>query len=410
MAEVVDLRPYLLGLLRNWAWIMGVAVVAAIAAFISSSFTPPLYEASVLVVVTNPQQIVLSSLINQAVEPHYNTLNKAPQPLRALPEVAMSDAVLARVLQRITPPIPGIETVDDLRKKVTAESGQDLSVAHLTVRLEDPVQAAGIATLWGTVFIEVSSQLYGDSGGTGVGLFQAQLEETTLQLEMAEQAMIDFQNHNNLALLQNELDALLQSHRHYLAQQETTRFLLEDITTLRAQIAAQPATNAVTVADQVTALLLQVQTLSIDAPLPVQFQLEATNSAATSNQAQLVLLDNLTLALQTKQATIESQLGQLEPQILALQSQKQVVETENTRLLRAYQVAEESYVALARRVEEEKITANGVNRGVKMAYEAVVPEDPLSSHRLVNTAVAGLSGLVMGLLGTVVLELWKQRK
>lgn len=331
VVEVVDLRPYFLVILRNWAWIVGMAVVAAIVSFVLTSSTPPLYEASVLVVVTNPQQIVLSSLTNQSIEPYYNTLNKAPQPLRALPEVAMSDALLARVLQQIVPPVPDIETVDDLRRKVTAESGQDLSVAHLTVRLEDPTRAAEIATLWGNVFIEVSSQLYGDSGQAGVKLFQAQLDEATLQLEMAEQALIDFQSHNNLILLQNELDALQQNHRRYLTHQETTRLLLQDIFTLRAQIAAQPASSSVTVADQITALLLQVQTLSLDTTPPVQIQLDATNSA-TTNQAQLVLLDNLTQALETKLATIESQLGLLEPQILAVQYQRQIAETENARL------------------------------------------------------------------------------
>ena len=83
MEEEIDLRPYIEALISKWYWIVGAAVVAGIVAFIVSSMLPPSYEATALVAVTQPTEIVEFDARIRSVD--------ETQPLKAYPEIAMSD-------------------------------------------------------------------------------------------------------------------------------------------------------------------------------------------------------------------------------------------------------------------------------------------------------------------------------
>jgi uncharacterized protein involved in exopolysaccharide biosynthesis len=57
MEEEIDLRQYITVLMRRWYWIAGLALAAAVVAFGVSSILPPTYEATALVVVTQPRYL-----------------------------------------------------------------------------------------------------------------------------------------------------------------------------------------------------------------------------------------------------------------------------------------------------------------------------------------------------------------
>jgi uncharacterized protein involved in exopolysaccharide biosynthesis len=44
MEEEIDLRKYITVLIKHWYWIIGLAVVAGVLAFVISSVTPPIYK------------------------------------------------------------------------------------------------------------------------------------------------------------------------------------------------------------------------------------------------------------------------------------------------------------------------------------------------------------------------------
>jgi uncharacterized protein involved in exopolysaccharide biosynthesis len=88
-------------------------------------------------------------------------------------------------------------------------------------------------------------------------------------------------------------------------------------------------------------------------------------------------------------------LAGLEPQLLLLQQQKQEAETKYNRLLRDQTVAGETYIALAHKVEEERITSADTNSGARLASEAAVPRKPVDRSRLVVAAIAVFAGLIV---------------
>ena len=55
MEDEIDLRAYIEVLLRHWKWIIALAVLAAIAAFVVNSLLPFTYEADSVVIVTEPR-------------------------------------------------------------------------------------------------------------------------------------------------------------------------------------------------------------------------------------------------------------------------------------------------------------------------------------------------------------------
>ena len=105
--------------------------------------------------------------------------------------------------------------------------------------------------------------------------------------------------------------------------------------------------------------------------------------------------------LETRLEHIDETLVGIEPQMLTLQEQKQETETESVRLNRDVNVADETYMSLARKVEEERITSDQIASVVKLASEAAVPEKAESRGRLLNTAV----GIFLGLFAATIVIL-----
>jgi uncharacterized protein involved in exopolysaccharide biosynthesis len=120
-----------------------------------------------------------------------------------------------------------------------------------------------------------------------------------------------------------------------------------------------------------------------------------------------VFLDGLVATLEARAEEIAARVAALEPHMLALQQQLQEIQTEESRLTRARDVARETYVTLARKVEEVRIAAEDTSGEVRLASRGSVPEKPVSPRKMLNTAMAGVLGLTLSVLGILTLEWWR---
>ncbi len=402
MEEEIDLREYLLVLIKYWKWILGTTVVAAVVALVVSFLLPPTYEATALVAVTKPRYVM-------QFDPRIETLNNIQPAYKAYPELASGDEILQEVLARLNPRPEKLETLRDLQGMVTAKSGADPSVIRLTVRHRDPEAAAHIANLWAEIFVRRANEIYGTEAQSQLQFYQGQLERARAELTAVEEALVEFQARNRASVLQNQLDSYRQMQADYLADQRQITYIVQDIQGLREQLSRQPADQPATLADQLTALFLQIKAFNVQASAPIQLQVD---SAATLSEKslpeQIAFLDDLVRVLEAKSAEIEGRLAELEPQILALQEELQQIHTEEDHLTRARDVARETYMTLARKVEEARIAAEDASTGeVRLASQAAVPEKPASPRKLLNTAVAGVLGLMLAVFGAFVTEWWR---
>jgi len=399
MEEEIDLRAYVLVLLKYWKWILGTTAAAAVVALVVSFLLPPTYEATALVAIQAPQYVM-------QFDPRFETLTRQPA-YKAYPDLAEGDEVLETLFARLNPRPVEIETLRDLREMVEAKAGTDPSVVRLTVRARDPQEAARIANLWAELFVAHANRVYGASDEE-LRQLEGQLAQAQAELEAAEQALIEFQARNQASILDARLDSLKSDQAHYLADQRSITYILQDIQALREQLARQPDERPASLADDLTTLFLQIKAFNAQASAPIQLQVNSAESLSNKSIGETIaLLDDMARALEAKSAEIGQRLEELRPQILSLQEQLQEVYTESDRLTRQRDLAKETYTALARKVEETRIAVQGAQSTARLGSRAAVPEKPASPRKLLNTAVAGALGLMLSVFGAFVWEWWR---
>jgi len=411
MEEEIDLRVYVEVLIRYWKWIVGLALVAAVTAFVVSSLLPPTYEASAVVIITQPRY-------QMQFDPRFETVGEWTPAYKAFPTLAISDETLQGVIDTHTPsPEAHIEEwkLGTLAGMVEATSEGDPSLVVLKVHSRSPEDTAAIANLWADRFTTLGNSIY---GGTekDVTFFEEQVAQAKQVLDESDAALIEFQARNQASTVNAQLSSYRQTQTDYLADQRTIAYIVQDIQGLRDQLAQQPGGRATSLADDLTTLLLQIKAFNLletkdrDAQTTAPIQLQVNSAASLSDKSlaeQIAFLDDLVTTLEAKSSEIYGRLTELEPQILTLQQQLQEIDTENDRLTRACDLACETYMTLARKLEEARIAAQEENGVLQVGSYTAVPEKPVGPRRLLNTAVAGALGLMLGVFGVFAVEWWR---
>ena len=151
--------------------------------------------------------------------------------------------------------------------------------------------------------------------------------------------------------------------------------------------------------------LLQVKALDAQASTPIQLQVNSGESISDKSPAeQIAFLDDLVAILEAKSSEIDGRLAELEPQTLALQERPQEVTAESERLVNARDLASETYLTLSRKLEEARISAQEENGVLQVGSYAAIPEKAVSPRKLMNTAVAGALGLMLGVFAAFALH------
>jgi uncharacterized protein involved in exopolysaccharide biosynthesis len=399
MDEQIDLRPTVEYLLRYWWAPVGIAVALAALAAVYALTRPDSYQASALVVVGEPGQRVI-------LDPRFEVNDRPDELLNVYPELALSDEVLSAVLPDVDAASEGaINTVPALRESLRVERGNDPRLMYLRGHHADANLAAVMANAWAREFVDLANRVYGNQGGQ-VDFYESQLEQSARDVAAAEAALTDYQGASRLTLATNQYTALSELQQALLAEQNSAKLVLNDIGSLRRQVSEA---QDVTFADQYTALLLQVRALGGRGESG-GLQLQVTNDTTlttASRQEQLDLLDSLALTVETAMGTREEELDDLEEALLAAQVQIQVETAELTRLTRNRDVAGETYTAIARKLDEERLLAGQATQGIQLASRAIVPDSPASKVSVNRLVMAAVVGFLLG-LAVVLAKMWRE--
>ncbi|MCA9941228.1 MAG: hypothetical protein KC418_21455 [Anaerolineales bacterium] len=394
MEQEIDLEKYVLLLLRGWKWVLGAALLLAVVAFLISTLLPATYEATTLMSTSRTR-------FDLEFESRFKTVEDYQNAFRAFPELAMSDQVLESLSEQIGLVNNQPLTLAELRTRLAAELGADVSLIRLHVRGKESENVAAWANMWAAIFVESANEVYGLQPAAETEFLTSQLAQVSVELEMAEQALIDAQQEDRVAVLRNQLDTDINLHRSLLGQQNDAQLLLQDIQRLRDQIATQPAGSGVgSLSNPLTTMLLQIKAYGAATDIPVFLQVGSDVTAITQMpaSAQIATLDGLSQALQTQMSEADAQLTTLETQILAEQVTYQTAVTEQARLQRTYDLTKETYMTVARKMEEVKISTQDQTQYVRLASEASPPTEPISPKRMLNTFIGAVLGGLAGVL------------
>lgn len=403
LEQEIDLERYVLLLLRGWKWVIGGALLLAVLAFVVSTLLPPTYEATVLISTSRTR-------FDLEFESRFRTVEDFQNVYRAFPELAMSDQVLKALSDQIGPVEGESRTLAQLRGQVEAELGADVSLIRLHVRNEKPEMAASWANIWAAIFVDSANGFYGLHPAEEMEFLTSQFTQAGAELQLAEQAVIDAQQQDRVSILKNALDADVSLHRTLLQQQSHALLLMQDIQRLRDQIADR-AGSAETGSqpDQLTTMLLQIKAYAAatDSPVFLQVGSDAEAIVQMPSSAQIATLEGLIQALETQMQEINTQRATLETQLLSEQTAYQTAVTEQNRLQRDYDLSKETYMTVARKMEEVKISAQDQTQYIRLASEASPPTKSVSPQRLLNTLIGAVLGGLLG-ISIVFLREWRR--
>lgn len=387
MYQEIDLRPFVKQLLRGWYILGGFGLVLALLAFVFSSLQTFNYQATALVVVTRPRY-------NLQFDPRFQTITSNPPPFGAYPELAMSDQLLQEVMNQAAIPAGSYETVEALADAVNARLGVDSSLIELTVKAPNAEIAAITANSWAELFVRHANALFSSQSDEAVATFELQLTQAQVNLAIAEQALADFAAQNRTQVISNQLDSLVQLHANYLQNQGMVAVISQYTADLSQQVSQNPA--GLSSADQLTALLLQLQAYNHQSDLPFQIAVNDLDSlSALGRDEQINYLNHLQQTLSGRQERLNEQLSGLEPQILDLQQQLQLAQSEQSRLTDSRDVARETVLTIRRKLDETKIATQNVGGVMVVASRATPPDVPLGRNRIGNTLAGGAIGVVL---------------
>ncbi|MBK7216429.1 MAG: hypothetical protein IPH95_04995 [Candidatus Promineofilum sp.] len=399
MEETVDLRPYLAALGR-YLWLIGGAVVLAIVIAVAIYLMSNDYEAIALLTVPEPtEQLQFDARIT--------TTMRSMQNLTVYPELAKSSDLLNRVLAHAIELTDGrIATLAQVRDMTTLTTSADNRLVRLVVTDEDPEVAAALANIWAEEFVITIETLFGRGG---VAYFDDQLQQASQELRAADDALVAFQTTNRQGIVDNELMALTDRQRALLADESRYRRVLADIQLLRRQL-ENNTTDVVTLSDQLSALTVQLRAYETTQATPVapQFQINIGADAQLSTTLRAELLQQLEALRVSVEAALtdnQTQLESLAAPIFALQTEKQQLFNQGERLLSAQEVAQETHVIVARKIDEERVAAGETL--ARVAGHAVVPDKPARPNLLALVSLLSLAALIPSILLVLFLTWWR---
>lgn len=398
MEDEIDLSKYLNVLRRQWKLIAGVTIFSALVALAISFLITPTYEATALIAVTRPQfQLQFDSRIP--------TLPEQQQPYKAFPELAISDELLTQVMtnlgNRLAPQDRDLMT---FQKRFKAEAGADPSLVRLSATGTDPQRVQTIVNTWAELYVTYLNELYRQQS-SNAAFFETQAIEARNKLEMAEQALIDYQARNAINIVSAQLAAKQATLSSYYDALQTIPLIIQDARSLQQQLLQQTKDAPTTLADELSALYLQVDALNSQTVVPIQLQVGSTGSlAGRTADEQAALLETLIKTLQDKLVEIQQRVVALQPDILALQKEQQAAQTDLDRLTRDRDVTRDTYLALTRKLDESRVAAQDTTGGVQLASPAAVPTEPVTPRKGLNVIFGGVLGLLIGIILAVVVD------
>jgi polysaccharide biosynthesis transport protein len=404
LEDEIDLRQYILVLVRYWKWIVGGAVLAAVAAFLISLALPTTYEATAIITITRPPYLL-------QFDSRVLTVGNAIPIYRAYPELATSDDVLQILAGRLDSP-GNKYNLETLKRRTKAVAGSDLSLLRLSVRAESPHEAAYLVNLWADLFVTQANQRFGVNSEQHLQFFEDQLSQSYLEMEIVQQRLIDFQAGNRIGLIETYLTAHTEGQLEYLAEQRKVVALIREIEGFRQQLGYHSPQAQLTQTDRLTALFLQMKVFEIEQIAVLQIQLEEViasngNDSLTVSQ-QIDRLDSMILFLEAKSLDIATRLAAIEPEILQMQREHEAFKVHEQQLTSALNIREETYKTVARKVEEARIAAQDETGEVQLASYAAVPSQPVAPRKVINTAVAALFGFMITIVAVFSIGWWQQ--
>lgn len=387
--EFIDLRS-ILKVIGKWRKvIIGGTLLAVLTAGLLSFFVlPPVYEAKALLLVT------LATDKQQTAQPSGEGVEGVVEPLTRIPVLTIntylgqlqSEELMRRVISRLKLD-PAVYTPKSLAQMVNASVQKDSNLIELTVQNSDPKLAADIANAVCKEFLELLSQKNQEQMGRSVDLLQKQRQQTEKELEKAIQELKKFQSQpRGVAVLEEEFKLKASNLANYKSQMDSLNVEIQQLQAgvdlLESELANTSPVIEVQRLDPVSGKVLEGKD-SNPVYVDLSEKLADKKAALAEKEAQLAAIGSLTSGLTADIDKLNAELNEKKAQQDRLQAEvDRLKETLNT---------------LSKKITETQI-AKSLDIGrttVVVVSDAATPTQPVKPRKALNTAVAGVLGLML---------------
>jgi capsular polysaccharide biosynthesis protein len=458
--DEIDLRPYITGIIQHWWLILILVVVFAAIGLGFSIIQPRKYEAAATILLTRSRPTL--SLAQQF--PTVNEPVDATSRMNAFLSLAQSDALTVETLKNLGDKLPIADReIGALKKHIQISSQGDAVI--VTATANNPSLATDIANTWANQVVTAINLAY--SGAQLPPEIQTQITSAQKEYQGAQTALEIFMQDNQKAFLQarvneaqNLLDKLTLDRTNQVAyftqRKETMDQLANQATALKQLLQNGNGSAAAGVGDAIAVLKArasvfglitnptnpttstttndtnQTSTMPPSASPPgvnpdmvINLQLSEAATMGGTPDAYGKDLDNLIQLAKIESASADENLknlgqeviqgqgydfiSQTAAQIQDLQTQLERVRAQERVLTSQRDLAWNAYQALAQK-QTEIITTVPTSDQVTLAVQAVPPQKPTSRGTVRNVLIAGMLGLLIGVLWVFGTQWWQSTK
>ena len=408
-----ELQEYINVLFKHWKLVLGITAITVTMAAAFALLRPPLYEAKVTFEIIKPRYYL-------EFEPRFRSVEVSEIPYQVYTALLKDPRLEKRVLDALgkttTYSDLSIKTLDGM---ATISFGSEPSIFYLKVRSNDAKEAAQIANIWAELYVQRVREIYGLPGEEN-HVYEL-LEAAERNLESKEGALKEFRQKTGLDLLESAypggapsagqtrpmdihgqfgilgktLEIKLQTLADYQSARDGIRLMLQEAEKLQEAVSRDKMSPSIAI----YSLMMDFFSTGI-MNSRADIALSGSQIGGQSPQD----LETFIAALQIKETALSTAMEQLSEEILQLQGELAEKRQELDHLRRERDIAEEVYIILARKAEESKIAAQAEGERVRIASLAVEPSKPVDRRRGIKVSVAGILGLVIGVLGAFLME------
>lgn len=418
--EEISLRELIETLIKGWKLIAIITAICVLAAGILSFFIiDPTYEAkSVLMASFATDKLVNISKNGDSVEGILNTISTYPVlTIQTYKEQIKSPKILQQVIEDLNLSEKEITRVG-LRDMIALEAIKDTNLIEIKVSSSDPELAANIANAMSTRFTEFVTDLSKQQASKSSKFLKAQIESEKSKLDEAslelKRIMAQPRGVDELASEQAAKLELLSEYKVGVVEKEVA------LNKLKAGLAAAEeelkntpqilVTNKSVSEDQLLGRIVsEKNNMSAAEASSITMKNEEINSVYLNLSSQ-VSNYKMDISEATKELELmKSKIDQTQKEIEKIQSELAEKRHELNLVQRNVDIAQGTYDAFLKKYEEIRVaeTTEMGESTINIVSPALVPIKPVGPRKMLNVAVAGVLGIMLGVFIAFFKEYWK---
>ncbi len=397
--DEIDLRAIALTLWKARKMILITTLAAAVAAFaVSFWILPRTYQATAYVFVGQPvvefsKSATDSGLTISPTLPDLNAVVKLSVAPGLLESITSDPAVVAAI---------GKEKITFADMTTAAAVGKDQ--LSLQVTDTDPQRAALLANTWAEKVAAVVNATYGM--GAVAQALDSQVLHSQNDYESAQAALEEALSQSRVNALSAQLGSKNSDLGNVLGSIVRTQKVLDDLQFFEQGLSGLSGETPLALGDGLALTTLRQRSLTV-ASESFTVQIDSASFAGFTVSQALEAAAQMRAGLQTQLTRLQSDQSRLEQEIPQLGRDLENANAQLTQFTLKRDQAQGLYTDLLQIQQQVATVLAQSSKVASVSVQAVPPEKAASRKTLMNTALAGMLGLMLSAFGVLAMNWWK---